>query len=79
MKNDGRSRWTLFMVVVFLAGFPALVYSKDEGKSAAPVIEKKMSEAERNQTAANIQELKQLEIRILVLQQMVNEQVAVLQ
>ena len=85
MKNSVSGRLTFCMVLVFLAGLSATVYSKSETTPAAPETgktapppEMKMSEAERNQISGQIQEFKKLEIRIIVLQQMINEQAAVL-
>ena len=82
MKNNLRNRLTLGLVLVFLTGFSNVAYSASDSKSVASqtsATDKAMSEADRNQIAGQIEGFKQLEIRILVLQQVINEQVAILQ
>ena len=80
MKNNRRNGLMVCMVLVFLTGFSGAAYSaSDAAKLTAPVADKGISEADRNLVASQIEGFKQLEIRILVLQQVVSEQVAILQ
>ena len=73
MKSNKRVGLTVFMGAVFLMGLSAAVYAKTDTVTAVPGTDKKLPDTEKTLIASQIQELKQLELRIVVLQQIAKE------